>query len=119
MLRPALGPATLAAHSGAVQPFYGRDTRTGEAATYGDIVRDHPSLKEDADEAGTQSFNGPATISAKVEHAWDQGLAGVMVWEAGQDAAPDHPRSLARVISETVVKLRQRDADRAREDWEL
>ena len=66
-------------------PFYGRNTQDA-TATYAEIIRKHRP-KPGADEAGGFHFNGPATIQRKTAFAIQQGYAGVMIWELGQDAA--------------------------------
>lgn len=67
-------------------PFYGRDVQKRETAmSYAEILNAfHPSA--DHDRAGQMFFNGPKTIQAKVALARKQKLAGVMIWELGQDA---------------------------------
>jgi len=71
-------------------PFYGRSAATGDWTTWEDLVQRHAPLAPGADAvvdaAGAAvSFNGPATLAAKVRLARREGLAGVMVWEVGQD----------------------------------
>ncbi len=71
-------------------PFYGRSAKTGDWTTYEDLGQRQAPLA-----AGTDSvvddkgdvigFNGRAMIAEKTRLALRQGLAGVMVWEAGQD----------------------------------
>ena len=67
-------------------PFYGRSmTNRGHTKTYAEIK----SLfrpKQDQDETGGFYFNGPDTLAKKVKLAKERGLAGVMIWEIGQDA---------------------------------
>jgi len=67
-------------------PFYGRQiTNRDNAITYAEIKeRFQPNREQD--EAGGYYFNGPATIAKKVKLAKSRGLAGVMIWEIGQDA---------------------------------
>mmetsp|Transcript_84719 Transcript_84719/g.226479 ORF Transcript_84719/g.226479 Transcript_84719/m.226479 type:complete len:271 (+) Transcript_84719:188-1000(+) len=65
-------------------PFYARSMRTGEWKSYEDLVQQE-ALKPDQDEAGEWYFNGPGTIAWKTEQAVARGLAGVMIWEVGQD----------------------------------
>ncbi|MBI1323249.1 hypothetical protein GC170_08690 [bacterium] len=84
-------------------PFYGRDTNTRNAMTWDEIVtRFAPA--DDADEAGTMYFNGPATIRKKVRYAVDNGLGGVMIWEIGQDSPGD--KSLLKTVSESTGRAR-------------
>ncbi len=54
--------------------------------TYGEIVsRFHP--KPDVDEVDGFYFNGPQTIEQKVKLAQERKLAGIMIWELGQDSS--------------------------------
>ena len=77
-------------------PFYGRDKlKPEQTMTYREIIAKH-RLGPDVDEIGSLYFNGPATIGRKTEYALQSHLAGVMVWELGQDAAGD--QSLLKVI---------------------
>jgi chitinase len=67
-------------------PFYGRQvTSRNNALTYAEIKQRFRPSKEQ-DEAGGFYFNGPATIAKKVKLAKRRKLAGVMIWEIGQDA---------------------------------
>ena len=66
-------------------PFYGRHMRTGEWKSYEDIVSKMDIKSPDQDEIDGYYFNGPTTIRNKVKLAKSSGLAGVMVWETGQD----------------------------------
>ena len=66
-------------------PFYGRNAQDA-TATYAEIIRKHRPTP-DADVAGGFHFNGPATIQRKTAFAIQQGYAGVMIWELGQDVA--------------------------------
>ena len=67
-------------------PFYGRGiTRPDLTETYAEIqARDHPA--PEADEIRGLYFNGPETVRRKTRYALTGHLAGVMVWELGQDA---------------------------------
>ena len=56
-------------------PFYGRN-KAGAAKAYTDLKNDDSGY----------AYNSAVTIRRKVGHARRQGLAGVMVWELGQDA---------------------------------
>jgi chitinase len=83
-------------------PLYGRDrTRPERTLTYAEITARAPEAAE-SDEWDGVSFNGPETIRRKVAFAQEAGLAGVMVWEIGQDAAGE--RSLLRVINESAAE---------------
>jgi GH18 family chitinase len=67
-------------------PFYGRHLKNrDDSLTWRQIVEKHHPVPT-ADEAAGYAFNGPATIRRKTEYARQNGLAGVMVWELGQDA---------------------------------
>lgn len=78
-------------------PFYGRSREdSAKAISYAEIARTF-DLKESADEAGEFYFNGPQTIRRKAKFAKETDLAGIMVWELGQDASGD--KSLLAVIS--------------------
>jgi len=66
-------------------PFYGRHVRTGEWKSYEDIVSKMNIKSPDQDEVDGYYFNGPSTIRNKVKLAIKNGLAGVMIWETGQD----------------------------------
>lgn len=76
-------------------PFYGRD-KDGGTKTYADLVR-LAGRVPDTDLVRGYSFNGRATIGAKVDHAREERLGGIMIWELGQDSA-DPAASLLRVI---------------------
>lgn len=67
-------------------PFYGRgmDDRS-QVKTYAELAA-KGDLAADVDEAAGIYFNGPATVQKKTRYARDLGLAGVMIWELGQDA---------------------------------
>lgn len=76
-------------------PFYGRGVQNRELVkTWGQIVSENPSPA--TDQIGDLYFNGPQTIAAKARLARERGLAGIMVWELGQDATG--PQSLISVI---------------------
>lgn len=79
-------------------PFYGRSGSSWSntvSRTYGAIVSDYrttqgvyPPAEMDSytDTGGaTFFFNGPATMQAKVNFVRDNGFAGAMIWELGQD----------------------------------
>jgi GH18 family chitinase len=77
-------------------PLYGRDRDKPErAVSYRELLAKN-KLDADADEVGRVFFNGPATVRRKTEYAAEANLAGVMVWELGQDATGES--SLVRVI---------------------
>jgi chitinase len=71
-------------------PFYGRSATTGDWTTYEDLVQRHaplsPSVDSVKDEKGdTVGFNGREMIAKKTRLALEFGLAGLMIWEIGQD----------------------------------
>ena len=87
-------------------PAYGRHMqRPGEVKTFAEIYDElrplqhphrshkHAHFDNDITESG-YFFNGPSTVRAKANWANDQGFAGVVIWELGQDklAAKDHAK---------------------------
>lgn len=77
-------------------PFYGRDLKNPDRTlTYAEIVKKFTPAA-DMDEVDGVYFNGPRTIERKVRFAQGSKLAGVMIWELGQDAPAE--KSLLRVI---------------------
>jgi GH18 family chitinase len=66
-------------------PFYGRNVNDAEnALSYSNIVRrSHPGPA--VDEIYGMYFNGMNTIERKTRYALEHKLAGVMIWEIGQD----------------------------------
>jgi GH18 family chitinase len=76
-------------------PFYGRSLKDRESHTFADIARLHDPAPE-LDEVAGIVFNNVVTIGRKVQLAHGRRLAGVMIWELGQDS----PRyTLLRAIS--------------------
>ncbi len=86
-------------------PLYGRQVETREALTYGEIIQKY-APRPDIDEVDGIFFNGPGTIAAKTAWAQSVGLAGVAVWELGQDAPGE--ASLLKQIRRTVREPRPR-----------
>eukprot|EP00746_Dinoflagellata_sp_MGD_P021958 gnl/MRDRNA2_/MRDRNA2_15126_c0_seq1.p1 gnl/MRDRNA2_/MRDRNA2_15126_c0~~gnl/MRDRNA2_/MRDRNA2_15126_c0_seq1.p1 ORF type:complete len:172 (+),score=43.07 gnl/MRDRNA2_/MRDRNA2_15126_c0_seq1:55-570(+) len=83
-------------------PFYGRKmTSIGEAKTAQELINANPGQKTRDDLDGF-FFNNVATVQQKVRFAKKQGLAGVMIWELGQDLPVEHDHSLLRAIGQTV-----------------
>ena len=81
-------------------PLYGRHTTTGEWSTWEDLAgrvanrsiaaQVVDAFLPDGDDRGAGvSFNGPASMRAKVDLALAAGAAGVMLWESGQDCRPE------------------------------
>lgn len=83
-------------------PFYGRDVaKRGRTLTYREIIaKHHPG--PGVDEIDNVFFNGPDTIVRKARYARESGLAGVMVWEIGQDASGED--SLLKVIRAEIER---------------
>lgn len=68
-------------------PFYGydfSDQNHVRALTYAQIIDRNPTNAY-SDQDGDTYYNGIPTIEAKTQLALDDQLAGVMVWELGQD----------------------------------
>lgn len=66
-------------------PFYGRN-KDGAAKTYAELTKLR-EFSSTSDEVDGYAFNGTATIAAKVRFASRHKLAGIMIWELGQDAS--------------------------------
>ncbi len=81
-------------------PFYGRNAQDA-TATYSEIIQKYRP-KPGTDEAGGFHFNGPATIRRKINFVLQQGYAGVMLWELGQDASGK--ASLLSVVRDALPK---------------
>mmetsp|Transcript_58547 Transcript_58547/g.155869 ORF Transcript_58547/g.155869 Transcript_58547/m.155869 type:complete len:464 (-) Transcript_58547:72-1463(-) len=78
-------------------PLFGVNKRTGEAISYGEIVDKEPSIvrRSRVDETNEGVvFNNAKTLKMKVRHAARQGLAGITVWELGQDKPASSRSSL-------------------------
>ena len=83
-------------------PAYGRhQTRKDDAISYAEIAAKH-KLTPGMDEVEGYYFNGPATFRKKLQLVRREKLAGVMVWELGQDA--DGEKSLMKVVREAAAK---------------
>ena len=98
-------------------PFYGRSVqRPHLAEAYYDLLRTRrrdgggaesagTSGDDDDDDAGAgdrvgeYAFNGKATLRKKVALAISEGLAGIMVWEIGQDAQGDEAALLPDIAA--------------------
>jgi chitinase len=75
-------------------PFYGRNAAR-DARTYKELVA-AKTPASDIDIVDGYAFNGPETIAAKVDLARRRQLAGIMIWELGQDADYSLLRTIAR-----------------------
>jgi chitinase len=84
-------------------PFYGRpyEGEFGKATIYRDIVR-RSKLKPADNETDGVFFNGPELVARKVGLARRLDLAGVMMWEIGQDVA-DPQQSLLYSIHQAAT----------------
>ena len=77
-------------------PFYGRGIADhNRTMTYQEIIAKHRPAAA-IDEVDGVYFNGAETIARKTRYAKQSRLAGVMVWELGQDSPGE--QSLLRVI---------------------
>jgi GH18 family chitinase len=82
-------------------PFYGRGVKDRDRTlTWREIVAKHRPAAT-LDEVDGVYFNGPETIRRKTRFALQKKLAGVMVWELGQDASGND--SLLQVIRNSVA----------------
>jgi GH18 family chitinase len=66
-------------------PFYGRN-KDRKARPYAEITANQP-VDSTKDLIAGFAFNGQATVAKKVRYAAEQKLAGVMIWELGQDSS--------------------------------
>lgn len=66
-------------------PFYGRN-KAGDAKTYAELTNLR-GFSDAKDEVNGYAFNGKATIAAKAKLANGSKLAGIMIWELGQDSS--------------------------------
>ena len=84
-------------------PFYGRDVEKRNAETYASILSKHRAeiLEKGLDEVDGMYFNGPATMRTKCDYIKKEGLAGIMIWELGHDAAGEE--SLLSVITKEMA----------------
>ncbi|MBL8848384.1 MAG: glycoside hydrolase family 18 protein [Planctomycetaceae bacterium] len=80
-------------------PFYGRNQR-GNSRTYAEIVKSK-SFARGSDLIDGFAFNSRRTVQRKTRYARDEQLAGVMVWEVGQDVS-DGDESLLSAIGDAL-----------------
>ncbi len=90
-------------------PFYGRNAK-GRTRIYADLVG---NADADADLIDGYALNGRNTVIGKTRYAIEAELAGVMIWEVGQDATDPH-RSLLRAIEGVLEAPRSRSGVRLR-----
>ncbi len=82
-------------------PFYGRGVDDpSRTLTYAEVIRKYRPAA-DVDEVDGVYFNGIRTVERKARYARERKLAGVMVWELGQDAPG--PSSLLQAIHGAVT----------------
>ncbi|KAF4662986.1 chitinase [Perkinsus chesapeaki] len=90
-------------------PFYGRNKVTGEPETYAEISKlSNPSEKF--------VYDSPADVEGRTRYAIDEGLAGVMVWELGQDLPPSDPSCLLSAICRIVLPLQTQVNEEGKSD---
>ena len=76
-------------------PFYGRN-KDRKARTYAEITGNQP-VDSTKDLIAGFAFNGQATVAKKVRYAAEKQLAGVMIWELGQDSSRSESRLLEAI----------------------
>jgi chitinase len=79
-------------------PFYGRN-KAGEARTWEQLTLSSATDRP-ADVLDGYAYNSPKTIQEKLRWIREDKLAGIMIWELGQDAAP--PLSLLDFIAKEL-----------------
>jgi len=92
-------------------PFYGRNIKNrDDARTYSEIVSAHHPAPS-ADQAGGIYFNGVTTIQKKTRYAIENELAGVMIWEIGQDTFDTTSLlgAIKRTVSDAEAKKRSKN----------
>ena len=81
-------------------PFYGRSIQNwNQAMAYSDLARQF-DLSEGVDLVEGIYFNGPQLVRKKVQYSLEKKLAGVMIWEIGQDTTDQ--TSLLQTINQTL-----------------
>ena len=97
-------------------PGYGRSVRSpGSVQTYEEIMNNFSPQPAD-DIAGPDSFyfNGVETVKRKTRYALKRGLAGIMLWEAGQDTK-DPSTSLLGAVKDALVASGEKFVQRKEE----
>lgn len=79
-------------------PFYGRNKQR-QSRTYAQLV-DGTELKVDTDVIDGFAFNGKATLSKKIQLIKTRKLAGLMIWELGQDSSNSNKSILQHIQSQ-------------------
>ncbi|QDZ20601.1 glycoside hydrolase [Chloropicon primus] len=84
-------------------PFYGRDMYKGGAKAYYEL-----GDAGEGDEVDGYFFNNHQTLEAKVDLARSRKMAGVMIWELGQDRGRESGRSLLAGLGDYVNSFETR-----------
>ena len=89
-------------------PFYGyswnEGDRAGQSYSYEQILAKYPDMDvPNNDQIEHLYYNGKQTIQRKTQWAKDNKMAGIMIWQIGQDARDDQ-ESLLEAISEIMRK---------------
>ncbi len=82
-------------------PFYGR-RKDGSARAFAELASGN-AFDPAINELDGYAFNGHALIKKKCQLVQQRNLAGIMIWEVGQDH-PDEQRSLLRAIRRDLSK---------------
>lgn len=80
-------------------PFYGRNQH-GRSRTYAELASS-AAFAAGLDLVDGFAFNSGATVQQKIRYARKEQLAGIMIWEVGQDAT-DPERSLLQAIGKEL-----------------
>mmetsp|Transcript_36528 Transcript_36528/g.83945 ORF Transcript_36528/g.83945 Transcript_36528/m.83945 type:complete len:398 (+) Transcript_36528:92-1285(+) len=89
-------------------PFFGVSRRHGKTYSYGEIMDMDSSVRlHDHIDFAVEStyFNNRGTMTQKLQLAARKGLAGIMIWELGQDKPLANSRSMLRHIASTVAEI--------------
>jgi GH18 family chitinase len=134
--RHQLGEGLLSHKLALGVPAYGRHMqRPGEVKTFAEIYDElrplqhphrshkHAHFDSDITESG-YFFNGPSTVRAKANWANDQGFAGVVIWELGQDKLGTRSSLLAAAADASgfpnaLPEVKFRGDKKGKEDREL
>ncbi|MDB5271873.1 MAG: chitinase [Chitinophagaceae bacterium] len=67
-------------------PFYGRPTAGNSSyQTFNALSSGNPSAAYNADYYNNEYYNGAPTLQTKASYVQSNGLAGIMIWQLGQD----------------------------------
>ena len=89
-------------------PLYGRHTEQLSRAEPYSLLRRRRGPADPEDYAGRFYFNGPGTVARKTALAASEGLAGVMVWELGQDDDAASTTADARPLLPVIASVAHR-----------